>query len=106
MRPTICTYSRVIAVPGAGPWTWAAVVGIGTCCACAVVHTSAASAKVMRTSLSFTGVSPRRSFHFHDVVGFPGQPVLPRTAAGQPRWAAWLRCGRGSTVLAALHLAL
>src|ERR1700731_4810346 len=36
MRPTIWTYSLVIAVPGAGPGTWAAVVGIGTCCAWAL----------------------------------------------------------------------
>src|SRR5664279_5309923 len=40
MRPIICTYASVMG-PAAGPGTWAAVVGIGTCCACAVAKASA-----------------------------------------------------------------
>src|ERR1035438_9984504 len=47
MRPMLWTYSLVKTVPAAGPGTSEAVVGSGTCCACALVnvtaHTSAAA---------------------------------------------------------------
>src|SRR6185295_3820991 len=41
MRPTIWTYSLVMAVPAAGPGTSVALLGNGTCCASALVNASA-----------------------------------------------------------------
>src|SRR5208337_941239 len=50
MRPTIWTYSVVIAVPDTGPDTSAADFGIGTCsdCACALVNASAPTSAAVR----------------------------------------------------------
>src|SRR6266481_2800618 len=50
MRPTICTYSLVMAVPGDGPGTWEAVVGVGTCCAWASTNSIARTTAVAQAA--------------------------------------------------------
>src|SRR4030095_7409142 len=56
MRPTISTYAFVIVLPEAGPGTSAAVVGIGTCCARAVVNVSAPTSATTRMVFVFMAV--------------------------------------------------
>src|SRR5215472_15606777 len=73
MRTTICTYGLVMAVPGAGPGTCAAVVGSGTCRArtSGVVTAQRTAAKLSVRGSVFIALS-HVSFHLLDVRQYPG----------------------------------